>query len=283
MTPRHLIPQGSDYRKSNLFDSAGQMAIIRPMKKHHRAFYKSPFLIEFLERPHYAYALFNAAQQALALGYKAISVIEFGVAGGNGLVCIEKHAKTLSRLLGISFEIYGFDTATGLPKLEGYPDVMHQWKEGSFPMDIDKLKSRLTTAQLVLGNVSDTLQDFYTKYTPAPVGAILFDVDLYSSTKAALKIFDTDPSNLIPRVRCYFDDIIGNETSLTNEFMGEKLAVAEYNSASPSRKITPVYHLHARPYRRKWHLKSFVHHCYDHPRYSDFIAKPEQLLPLREA
>ena len=37
----------------------------------------------------------------------------------------------------------------------------------------------------------------------------------------------------------------------------------------------------ARPYRRKWHLKSFVHHAYDHPRYSDFIARDDQALPLR--
>jgi hypothetical protein len=253
------------------------------MKKYHRAFYKSPFLILFQDRPHYAYALYNAAQQALALDHKTISVIEFGVAGGNGLVCIERHTERLSRLLGIEFEIYGFDTATGLPPLQDYRDVMHQWKTGLFTMDIDLLKSRLKKSKLVIGNVSDTLSTFYKDYSPAPVGAIFFDVDLYSSTKAALKIFETDPSNLIPRVRCYFDDILGNELSLTNEYMGERLAVDEYNAANPDRKITPAYHLHARPYRKKWHLKSFVHHCYDHPRYSDFIARADQAMPLRKA
>jgi hypothetical protein len=131
-----------------------------------------------------------------------------------------------------------------------------------------------------MGNVSETLKDFYAKYKPAPIGAIIFDVDLYSSTKAALRIFDTDVENLIPRVRCYFDDIIGTEISLTNEYMGEKLAVDEYNLVTPNRKITPVYHLQARSYRKKWHLKSFVHHAYDHPRYSTFIARDDQALPL---
>lgn len=251
------------------------------MKKWQRAFYKSPFLIEFQDRPHYAYALFNAAQQALALNYKTISVIEFGVAGGNGLVCLEKHAEALTRLLGVQFDIYGFDTGTGLPELQGYRDVMHNWKTGLFPMDVDKLQGRLKSSKLVLGNVSDTLKSFYTTYKPAPVGAIIFDVDLYSSTRAALRIFDTDAGNFIPRVRCYFDDIIGNELSLTNEYMGEKLAIDEYNRASPERKITPVYHLHARPYRRKWHLKTFVHHAYDHPRYSEFVARHDQAMPLR--
>ena len=250
------------------------------MKKCQRAFYKSPFLSEFLDRPHYVYALYNAGTQAAALGYKKISVIEFGVAGGNGLVCIEKHTEALSKLLGIEYEIYGFDTGSGLPQLEGYRDIEHQWKAGLFTMDVEKLRSRLKKSQLVLGNVSETLKDFYAKYKPAPVGAILFDVDLYSSTKSALKIFDTDVNNLIPRVRCYFDDIIGTEISLANEFMGEKLAVDEYNAVSAQRKITPVYHLMARPYRKKWHLKAFVHHAYDHPRYSDFIARDDQALPL---
>jgi hypothetical protein len=147
-------------------------------------------------------------------------------------------------------------------------------------MDEGKLRSRLKQAQLVLGDVTDTLGDFYTKNRPAPVGAVVFDVDLYSSTAAALKIFDTSPENLIPRVRCYFDDIIGTEISLTNEYMGEKLAVDEFNQAHARRKITPVYHLQARPYRRKWHLKSFVHHAYDHPHYSRFIARDNQALPL---
>jgi hypothetical protein len=247
------------------------------MSKITRAFYKSPFLVEFQDRPHYAYPMYHAATQALALGHKTVSAIEFGVAGGNGMVCLEKHARALKKLLGIEFQLYGFDTGTGLPQLEGYQDVPHNWKQGQFVMDIEKLKSRLSMSQLVFGNVTETLKDFYTKYKPAPVAAVMFDVDLYSSTKAALKIFDTDASNLIPRVRCYFDDIIGTEISLTNEYMGEKLAVDEYNRAHPNRKITPVYHLQARTYRKKWHPKSFVHHAYDHLEYSKFIARDDDI------
>jgi hypothetical protein len=250
------------------------------MKKAVRALYKSPFLSEFLDRPYYAYPLFTAATQAAALKYPAISVIEFGVAGGNGLVCLEKHARAVSKLYNIDIQIYGFDTGTGLPQLQGYRDIEHNWKTGLFTMDEQKLRNRLTKSQLVLGNVSETLKDFYAKYKPAPVGAIIFDVDLYSSTRAALKIFDTDVENLIPRVRCYFDDIIGTEISLTNEYMGEKLAIDQYNAASPDRKITPVYHLQARRFRKKWHPKAFVHHAYDHPRYSSFIARDDQALPL---
>lgn len=246
-----------------------------------RARYKNLILLEFGNRPHYAYALFQAAEQAIALGHKTISVIEFGVAGGNGMVSLEKHTAMISSFLDIQFQIYGFDTGEGLPELTGYKDVMHQWKKGSFPMDVERLKKRLSRSTLVFGNVRDTVQDFYTKYKPAPVGAIFFDLDLYSSTKDALKIFDTASENMLPRTRCYFDDLLGNEVSLTNEYMGEKLAISEYNAKSEARKITPVHHLQGKTYRRKWYLKAYVHHIFDHPNYNDFIANPYQVTLLR--
>lgn len=250
-------------------------------KKILRARYKNLFLLEFGTRPQHAYALFQAAEQAVALGYKTISVIEFGVAGGNGMVSLEKHTALISQFLDIKFEIYGFDTGEGLPELEGYKDVMHQWKKGAFPMDVERLRKRLTRSTLVLGNVRETIGDFYAKYNPAPVGAIFFDLDLYSSTKDALKIFETKPDNLLPRVRCYFDDLLGSEVALTNEFMGEKLAISEYNIKSEHRKITPVYHLHGKSFRKKWYLKAFAHHSYDHLRYNEFIANPDQVTLLR--
>lgn len=246
-----------------------------------RARYKNLFLLEFGSRPYHAYALFQAAEQAIALGHKTLSVIEFGVAGGNGMVSLEKHTAMISRFLDIKFEIYGFDTGEGLPELMGYKDVMHQWKKGSFPMDVERLRNRLSRSTLILGNVKDTISSFYTQYNPAPIGAIFFDLDLYSSTKDALKIFDCDAGRLLPRVRCYFDDILGSEVALTNEYMGEKLAISEYNAKSDMRKVTPVYHLHGKTLRKKWYLKAYAHHAYDHPQYDHFIANPHQVTLLR--
>ena len=40
-------------------------------------------------RPHYAYCVYNAAILAKKLGYKSFSIIEFGVAGGNGIYFLE--------------------------------------------------------------------------------------------------------------------------------------------------------------------------------------------------
>src|SRR6266851_7746170 len=62
------------------------------------------------ERPHYAYCVYQAAVLAKRLGYPRISVIEFGVAGGNGLVNLEWHAREISRWLSIGIDVYGFDT-----------------------------------------------------------------------------------------------------------------------------------------------------------------------------
>jgi hypothetical protein len=242
--------------------------------------YKSLFLLEFMDRPAYAYTLYQAAQQALLLGYGEISALEFGVAGGNSLVSLEKHAKILTDKLGIKFQIYGFDTISGLPALTDYRDLMQNWQQGFFKMDYDKLRARLNNAKLVLGDIKETVVDFYQKYSPAPIGAIMFDVDLYHSTQYALDIFNTDNKNILPRVRCYFDDVLGNEISLTNEYTGEPLAIAEYNAQHEKRKITNVHHLLAKTIRRKWYPKCFVHHAFDHPQYTQFIAKPNQDMPL---
>ena len=42
-----------------------------------------------LKRPNYAYCLYHSSVLAKRLGHKSLSIIEFGVAGGNGLVFLE--------------------------------------------------------------------------------------------------------------------------------------------------------------------------------------------------
>ncbi|MBM3632871.1 MAG: hypothetical protein FJX03_04090 [Alphaproteobacteria bacterium] len=242
--------------------------------------YKSLFLIEFMDRPYYAYTVYQAALQAVQLGHKRMSIIEFGVAGGNGLVCLEKHVKRISEKLGIHINIYGFDTGEGLPQLVDYRDIPHTWQPGFFKMDYEKLMAKLSLSQVVLGNIETTLRTFYQEYNPDPIGAILFDVDLYSSTKAAFQIFQADSKFLLPRVRCYFDDILGNDISLTNEYTGERLAIHEYNALLETKKITPVYHLLGKMVRKKWYSKCFVHHMFNHPQYCQFLGKPNQEIPL---
>jgi hypothetical protein len=46
-----------------------------------------------VDRPPYGHCMLHAAILARKLGHPRISCIEFGVAGGNGLVAMERHAE----------------------------------------------------------------------------------------------------------------------------------------------------------------------------------------------
>lgn len=191
----------------------------------------------------YAYLVLEAARAAKSLGIKKISIIEFGVAGGNGLIALEKISSQVESQMGISIDIYGFDTGTGLPSISDFRDLPYVWQEGHFPMDVDLLKSRLTKAQLILGNISETIPSFISEYNPAPIAAISFDLDLYTSTRDSFKLLESHEKYFLPRVLCYFDDILGGPLELYNEFTGERLAINEFNLNSSERKICPVTYL----------------------------------------
>ena len=74
-------------------------------------------------------------------------------------------------------------------------------------MDYKKLSKKLKKTKLILGDVSKTISKFNTDYNPAPIGAIFFDLDYYTSTINAFKIFENSDEKLLPRIICYFDDL----------------------------------------------------------------------------
>jgi len=43
----------------------------------------------------------------------------------------------------------------------------------------------------------------------APIGFASFDLDMYSPTIAALRLFDVEHEKLEPRIGSYFDDVFG--------------------------------------------------------------------------
>ena len=112
-------------------------------------------------RPNYAWGVLQAAHLAKALGMKQVSVIEFGVAGGNGLVALDQIAEKVEAILDVNIHVYGFDTGVGLPKPTDYRDLPSLWVEGAFPMDVGRLKKRLTRAELVLVRSKKPSQDFW--------------------------------------------------------------------------------------------------------------------------
>lgn len=213
---------------------------------------------------HYATILLNAIQEAKQLGQKRISVIEFGVAGGNGLLACEFHAKELSRLHNIDIEVYGFDTGEGLPpQLDGYKDLQHIWRQGFYKMDVDLLKCKLRSAKLVLGNISETLSSFIEKYNPAPIAGLMVDVDYYSSTLPILNFLEAiNDNNCLPRINIYFDDIIP-----ACEFQGEPLAIKEFNQRNEFCKISP----------ENSSVKIKLLHKFNHEKYNHNFFNDKQL------
>jgi hypothetical protein len=223
-------------------------------------------------RAHFAWGVLSAAHLAAGLEIPRISVIEFGVAGGNGLVALERIARDVERIHGVGIDVYGFDTGAGLPKPQDYRDLPNLYRESGFAMDEAKLRARLTRAHLILGDVEQTVASFVASQ-PAPVGFISIDVDLYSSTMNALKLFDADTCRLLPRVYCYFDDILGYTFS---EFTGERLAIADFNAAHPTTKVSPIFGLRyflREPDRTEaWPDQMFIVHRFDHHLYGRYTG-----------
>lgn len=184
-------------------------------------------------RPHYAKCIGAAAELASMKGYDRITVIEFGVAAGDGLRLAEIYAEEAGRLLGLSIDVYGFDSGNGLPEARDYRDLPNIFSSGDFKTDIEKVKSKLRNAKMIVGDICDTSGDFLNGNI-APIGAMLIDVDLYTPTVAILNMLREDDKYFLPQVFMYFDDIANNW-----EFQGEALAIKEFNAKSENVKIAP--------------------------------------------
>jgi len=228
-------------------------------------------------RPDYAWGVLQGVHLAQAIGIHRVSVIEFGVAGGNGLVLLERIADKVGEIFGVSVDVYGFDTGSGLPKPVDYRDLPNLWTEAAFPMDVEKLKKRLKKAKLILGTVEGTIPKFINS-SPAPVAYISFDLDYYSSTIQAFKLLEADQALLLPRIHCYFDDILGFTYS---DYTGERLAIHEFNASHRTRKISQIYAVHY--YVPKQYVsgicpeKQYMVHIFDHHlycRYDGLVKRP---------
>ena len=221
-------------------------------------------------RPNYTWCVLHAASVAARTGVPEISVLEFGVAGGNGLVALEAVAAEAERVLGVGICVYGFDTGKGLPPPRDHRDAPFLMQRGDFPMDQEALGARLDRAELILGDVASTVPAFL-ESGPAPVGFISFDLDYYSSSRDALRLLDGDAEAFLPRVLCYFDDI---HCYPWGDSIGVRLAIREFNEGRESRKVDFLHgmrHLVAPPHREeRWVEALYLAHLFDHPRYDQF-------------
>ena len=216
-------------------------------------------------RCQHAYSILKCADMAAAQGLKKVTLIEFGVAAGAGLLNICEVAKKVTNTTGIEFEIFGFDTGQGMPAPLSYRDHPELYQQGDYPMQFESLQKRLpSNAKLILGEIEQTYPAFLEEVSAAaPVGFVSIDVDYYSSTKHALSVLRGLPEQYLPRVLVYLDDL---EDESHNSYCGELLAVNEFNSDQTMRKIERHHFL--RSYRifknARWIDHIFVCHVLDH-------------------
>ena len=101
-----------------------------------------------------------------------------------------------------------------------------------------------------------------------PIGFISFDLDYYSSSISAFRVFDGPAQRRLPRVFCYFDDIIWPPHACHNEYVGELLAIREFNEVHNERKLCPIHLLrHMRLIPAPWNDQMYVMHDFAHPLY----------------
>jgi hypothetical protein len=244
--------------------------------------YKDRLRIGAVERPHYGYCIFEAAKLAKLLNYGNIGVVEFGCAGGNGLVNAEMHIAEVARIFDIEIELYGFDSGSGLVEPKDYRDIPYYFQSGLYHMDRRVLEQRLKKTRLVIGDVKDTCPTFFRDYAPAPIGCIFYDLDYYSSTKDALTLLDGGATHFLPRTFLYFDDIMGDALQCYNDYTGERLAIAEFNQTHRSKKIASNHYLPLKYPGSWWPHKIFVFHDFEHPKYNDFIGGDDQVKVEKE-
>ena len=92
------------------------------------------------EYPAYAYGVYCAAQLASQLAVPRISALELGVAGGRGLLALERIATEVEDRFGVAIDVVGFDTGEGMPEGIDYRDLQHVWTSGFYAMETEKLQ-----------------------------------------------------------------------------------------------------------------------------------------------
>jgi hypothetical protein len=70
--------------------------------------------VRVMERPGcdhpYTWGVVQGVNLAKVLGLDRVSVIEFGVAGGNSLIALERIAEEVEPIFGAKVDLFGFDT-----------------------------------------------------------------------------------------------------------------------------------------------------------------------------
>ena len=238
-------------------------------------------LFDALPYSQYATGLQTACRYADTFGEKKFTAIEFGVAGGNGLLALARHAQQIKRHTGIEVDVVGFDTGIGLPAIEEWRDAPWLYSPGDYPGDPSALRKRLQgRAELVLGDVRHTFREWLRGERRAPIGFISIDVDYYSSTAEILdNLASCAAETLLPIASVYFDDILCFGVP---RCAGELAAVEEFNRNNSTRQFDRAdWVSEFRPYRDAlWLQRLFDLYSFDHAKMKCTSSRQARRLDL---
>jgi hypothetical protein len=77
--------------------------------------FRARVTFDLVVRQQFAFPILYAADQAAKAGMKRLTLVEFGVANGAGLMNICSIAARVTKATGIEFNVFGFDTGKGMP------------------------------------------------------------------------------------------------------------------------------------------------------------------------
>lgn len=241
--------------------------------------------LSLVRRPQYAYGLHKGCVLASQLGVPRVTAVELGVAGGNGLVALERHAAELEELIGVEVDVVGFDTGEGLFEPADHRDMPYFFAKGSYAIDLPALTARLERARLVIGDAADTFGDFL-RADAAPVAFLSFDMDVYSATSGVLRHLadGATETRFLPRVPVYFDDVSGHQGQDYNPYTGELLAIEEFNAANEQTKLAEDRTFRTWPMNLAWHHGTYTLHRFAHPAYGTYVSSADaSSLGLRDS
>jgi hypothetical protein len=240
--------------------------------------FRARVAFDLVLRHHHAYGILKAADDARALGLKRVTLLEFGVATGTGLLNMASIASRVTSITDVHFDIIGFDTGRGMPPPKSFRDHPELFQAGDFVMNVKALTERLpSNAKLVLGDIVDTVPEFIRTLQPsAPIGFVSLDLDYYYSTKDALSVFSGPADRYLPRTCVYVDDIEGDSY---NQYCGALLAVAEFNDEQALRKLdrSPFVQKSRVFQRAPWIDHIYTLHVLDHPTRNTLVQGRERL------
>lgn len=230
-------------------------------------------------RQPYAFGIMTAAKHAQSQGIGRLTIIEFGVAAGAGLLNMCAIAGMVTHETGVEFDIVGFDSGEGMPPPVDYRDHPEKYFTGDFPLvQRDGLLRALPpNARILFGPLPASLEEAKRQFT-SPIGFVSVDVDYYWSAAECLGVFTWEPHRYLPSVPVYFDDVQDLDD---NEYCGELLAIREFNQTATHRKLVPMNFLsRLRIFKHAvWHGQMFYAHVLDHEHRSVAYNKARRTTP----